>query len=363
MKKLILLLLAIIAFASIKEKIQETKTVISKMNDKLDRLAKEISKKEDSLVKLNRQIKELNAEILQLESELKNSNKTLTELNDLKKGYSKKKVKISEEIDNFLSTNYYLDSQKIENINDLIQNELTNEVLKVYSKKIQSLIKENKNIEENILQTNKKITYIMQKKAQLKEKKANLLKLLTKQKNEIKNLQKEKANYKKRLYALIQRQKNLQKKLQELKVLKIKKVKVYNAHYKLKTATYKGKKTIAPVAGKVIKKFGSYIDPVYKIRIYNDSITIKPYQKNATIRSIMPGKVVYIGENNGKKIVVIKHKNKIFSIYANLDKISPILKKGKYVKRGQIIARVKDTLEFEVTYKDRPINPLKVVKF
>ena len=164
---------------------------------------------------------------------------------------------------------------------------------------------------------------------------------------------------------MIKKQQSLRKKLQELKIVKkreeIKVKKVGSAYFKPKTATYKGRKTIPPVYGKVIKKFGSYIDPIYKIKIYNDSITIKA-KPNSVVRSIMSGKVVYIGENGDKKVIFIKHPGNLFSIYANLEKISPLLKKGSYVKRGQIIARVKDALEFEVTYKDRPINPLKVIK-
>ena len=76
----------------------------------------------------------------------------------------------------------------------------------------------------------------------------------------------------------------------------------------------------------------------------------------------MSGKVVYIGDNGERKVLFIKHSGNLFSIYANLSKISPLLKKGSYVKRGQIIARVKDALEFEVTYKDKPINPLRVIR-
>ena len=133
-------------------------------------------------------------------------------------------------------------------------------------------------------------------------------------------------------------------------------------YYKPKIASYYGPKTIPPLRGKIIKHFGSYIDPVYKIRIYNDSITIKPYTPQSTVRAILNGKIVYIGNNDDKKIIIIRHKNDLFSIYANLSKISPILKKGFYVKKGQIIARVKDALEFEVTYKENPINPLKVIR-
>jgi len=185
-------------------------------------------------------------------------------------------------------------------------------------------------------------------------KKNELLSLLKKRKKELNSLESKKREYKRKLLALINKQKKLQKKLASLLIIK-------KRAQKPTTFTYKGMKTIAPLRGKVIKKFGSYIDPIYKIKIYNDSITIKPFIKNATVRSIMPGRVVYIGENGGKKIIVIKHKNSIFSIYANLSKVSPLLKKGSFVKRGQIIARVKDSLEFEVTYKEKPINPLKVI--
>jgi murein DD-endopeptidase MepM/ murein hydrolase activator NlpD len=164
---------------------------------------------------------------------------------------------------------------------------------------------------------------------------------------------------------MIKKQQSLRKKLQELKIVKkreeIKVKKVGSAYLKPKIATYNGKKTIPPVYGRVIKKFGSYIDPIYKIKIYNDSITIKT-KPNSVVRSIMSGKVVYIGENGDKKVIFIKHPGNLFSIYANLAKISPLLKKGSFIKKGQIIARVKDTLEFEITYKDKPINPLKVIR-
>jgi murein DD-endopeptidase MepM/ murein hydrolase activator NlpD len=368
MKKIILILLiALLSYAGVKENLNKTKIYISKMNEKLDNLAKAIAKKEKELNKISSQIKTLNIEIKKLQNELQNSNKTLTELNDLKKGYLIKQKNIQNKINYFLSTNYYLDSQQIDNINDLLQNEILNALLKKYSSKIEKLLNENRTIQKNIEITNQKINEIIKKQNELKNKKLELIKLLKKQKTEIANLKRQKINYKKKLYTLIKRQKALQRKLEELKVVKtqpkVTHVKTYNANYRVKTANYRGSKTIPPLRGKIIKKFGSYIDPVYKIRIYNDSITIKPYEENAKVRAIMSGKVVYIGESNDKKIIVIKHKNKIFSIYANLDKISPLIKKGRYVKKGQIIARVKNNLEFEVTYKDRPINPIKVVKF
>ncbi len=363
----ILFLAAFLFAASVtttKKEIKKTQIIISKMNDRLDRLAKEIRKKQQSISYLNNKIKQLNIEIEKLQTELKNANKTLGELNDLKKGYQEKANSIKNEIIEFVSTNYYLDTQEIDNVNDLIYNEISKKALEVNAQKISKLLKESKSISSNINEVNNKISAIKQKQKELKIKKQKLVNLLKKRKKEIAALGRQKLTYKQKLNALIKRQKSLQNQLAKLKIIKKREttsVKKVQPNYKVTTATYRGKKTIPPLKGRVVKKFGSYIDPVYNIRIYNDSITIKPYQKNAVVRAIMPGKVVYIGENSGKKVIVLKHSGNIFSIYANLDKISPLLKKGKYVRQGQIIARVADTLEFEVTYKEKPINPLKVI--
>ncbi|EDM24473.1 peptidase M23 [Caminibacter mediatlanticus TB-2] len=356
MRLLIIFILSLTLFsANIKTELKQTKNIISNMNKRMDKLAKEIRKKENELKKLNTQIQKLDKEIKKLELELKDSNQKLNELNDLKKGELEKLNNIQNEIDNFLSTNYYLNKKNIDNINDLINYELTKKALDFYSKKIETLIKSQKNIQKNIANTNKQINDLLNKRKLLKQKKAQIQKLLNKRKKEILVLKKKKLEYKLKLYAMINKAKRLRNKLSQLAVIK-RKTNI-KANY-----VYKGIKTIPPLKGKVIKYFGSYIDPIYKIKIYNDSITIKPYQKNAIVRSIMPGKVVYIGQNDDKKIIVIKHKNNIFSIYANLNKVSPLIKKGKYVKRGQIIARVEDSLEFEVTYKEKPINPLKVIR-
>jgi len=341
-----------------KKEIQQTKYYISKMNAKLDKLVNEIRKKQKSIESLNAQIAKLNKEIESLSGSLKDAKQLLGELSDLKHGYINKQEEIKKEILDFLANNYYLDTQEIDNVNDLIYNELTKKILQAKSEKIAKLIKLSKSLNQNIQSVSQKIENIKNRQKLLQSKKNALLKLLKKRKKEVLTLNYQKFQYKKKLQNLIKKQKALQAQLEKLKIIKKRN---YSANYNIPTATYKGEKTIAPLAGKVVKKFGSYIDPIYKIRVYNDSITIKPYKPNALVRAIMPGKIVYIGENSGKKIIVIKHKGDIFSIYANLDKISPLIKKGYFVKRGQIIARVQNALEFEVTYKEKPINPLKVI--
>ena len=358
--RFLIILFSVFLFASnvknVKKELRHTKVTISRMNYYLSKLANKINQKQIEIKNLDKKIQNLNIQIQQLKKDLQNSNQTLNELYDLKKGYLQKLQEIQDKINYFLSTNYYISNQTIDSVNDLVRQEVTKEILKKYSNQISKMTKEQTKIKSNISAVTDKIMKIVQKQKLLTKKRNELLSLKKTRQKELNNLAAQKALYKKRLYAMIKKQKALQNKLKELSIIKTTQ---HTANVTLPTKIYRGIKTVAPVRGRVIKRFGSYIDPIYKFRVYNDSITIKPYQKNAVIRAVMPGRVVYIDDKKG--VIIIKHKNYLFSIYANLSKISPILKKGSFVKRGQIIARVQDSLEFEITYKDRPINPLKVI--
>ena len=367
MRYLVFILSFVYLFSSnvnTKKELDKTSKKIALMNKTLHVLAKKIITKQKEIKKIKQKGNRLKLEINKLEKELKNSKTTLNELDDLVKGLNKKKESIEGEITEFFSKNYYLNTKEVESLNDLIFSEINEQVLKIYSFKIEKLINKYKTINKNLTITNKKIKNILNKKELLNKKRQELSKLKRKKIKELAKLKKEKTKYKKELLAMINKQKKLRKKLEELKIVKkrVKVKQVGSSYYKPKVASYKGTKTIPPVKGTIIKKFGSYIDPIYNIKIYNDSITIKT-RPNALVRAIKNGKVVYIGDDRDKKVVFIKHKNNLFSIYANLSKISPLLKKGSLVKKGQVIGRVRDVLEFEVTYKDKPINPLKVIKF
>ncbi len=387
MKKIIFFLLtSLLLFANnittTQKKISQTKFIISKMNQKLDIIADNIQQKELFINKINKKIGNLTIQINFLNKELNNSKTKLSNFNKLKNKFIKKSTKIQNEIINFISENYFNSTSKTENITDLIDKEITKKILERYSNKINSLIQKNKKILNQITLLNKKINNIKQKQALLIKAKQKLALLKRNRQKELLFLKRDKKIYKKRLKTLIKKEENLQNKLAQLNIIKIERrkyirqqnqnlkvnlnlnVKKYGSlYFTPSVVNYRGLKTIAPVEGKIIKKFGSYIDPVYHIRIYNDSITIKSYKKNSMVRAILSGRIIYIGTTNGKGIIIIKHRDNLFSIYANLEKISPILKKGLYVKKGQIIARIKNNLEFEITYKNHPINPIKVIAF
>ncbi len=142
-------------------------------------------------------------------------------------------------------------------------------------------------------------------------------------------------------------------------------VKQYGSSYQNNNIqAYRGRRTISPLShARVIKKFGSYIDPIYKIRIFNDNIVLRASRSGAKVRNVLNGKVVYVGHNNMLgKVVIVEHGNRLHTIYAALDRISPLLKKGSRVKKGTIIGRIKRKLIFQATQNSKYINPLRLIR-
>jgi len=143
------------------------------------------------------------------------------------------------------------------------------------------------------------------------------------------------------------------------------KVRQINSSYtKSKTYKYRGDKTISPLAGaKVIKKFGTYVDPIYKIKIFNESITLKSNTRNAKVKNILNGKVVFAGKSSMLgKVVVVSHNHKMHTVYAGLSKIAPTIRVGSKIKRGYIVGKVTEKLIFQATKNSKHINPLKLIK-
>lgn len=137
-----------------------------------------------------------------------------------------------------------------------------------------------------------------------------------------------------------------------------------SSYKKDKTYAYRGHKTISPIRGaKVIKRFGTYIDPIYKIKIFNESVTLKAPRRNAKVQNVLNGKVVFAGSSSMLgKVVVVSHSGKMHTVYAGLSKIAPNIKKGSKIKKGYVIGKVSSKLIFEATKDSKHINPLKLIK-
>jgi len=143
------------------------------------------------------------------------------------------------------------------------------------------------------------------------------------------------------------------------------KVRQVNSSYKKsKTYKYRGSKTISPLASaRVIKKFGTYIDPIYKIKIFNESITLKSKVANAKVKNVLNGKVVFAGKSSMLgKVVVVAHSGKMHTVYAGLSKIAPTIHVGSKIKKGYTVGKVSEKLIFQATKNSKHINPLKLIR-
>ena len=115
-----------------------------------------------------------------------------------------------------------------------------------------------------------------------------------------------------------------------------------------------------PAKGKIIKTFiVSGPNKVNGIDIAGN--------KGDLVLSAANGRVVYSGNNlrGYGNLVIIKHNEDFLSAYAHNEKI--LVKEQQIVTKGQKIATMGDTdankvvLHFEVRYKGKPIDPLKVL--
>lgn len=137
-----------------------------------------------------------------------------------------------------------------------------------------------------------------------------------------------------------------------------------SSYHKDKIYRYRGAKTISPLKGaKLVKSFGTYIDPLYKMKIFNESITLKAPQQDAKVRNVLNGKVVFAGENSMLgKVIIIAHGGKLHTIYAGLSKIPKDIRVGRRVIKGKVIGKVKRKLIFEATKNSKYINPIRLIR-
>lgn len=221
---------------------------------------------------------------------------------------------------------------------------------KAYQKQLKSIIKK-----QNSLKTLLSRLNILKKKEAQKEAQRKRKLLALKKKREQEKRAKAKADKKKNIRKT---QENVQKSYAKDIDLD---VRILGSSTKgVKISRYRGRKTIAPLKYYSIeKKFGKYYDPVYKIKLFNESVLLKTTEPNAKVYNVLDGKVVYSKKDSGllENVVIVQHRNGLHTIYSHLDKISPTLKIGKWIKKGYVVGRVNNNLTFQATKNNRHINP------
>jgi len=129
-----------------------------------------------------------------------------------------------------------------------------------------------------------------------------------------------------------------------------------------------------PVKGRISSPFGSRVDPISNKWRFHSGIDIAA-PSNTPIYAVQEGTVIFSGWKGAYgRCIIIEHKyNDIPKIPHIITKYAHnsrnIVKKGDYVKRGEIIGYIGSTgrstgphLHFEVVYKGNPINPIDYIK-
>jgi len=377
-------------------KISATSKNYSKINKKMAQNARAILKQKRSLVKQNRFLKNLKAELKLKELSYKDNT---SQLKLMKKSQAKLKEKqdVLEEklalvIAKSVSLSLILDEDSAKDEDSLIEEEILKVMLIKEKKKAKALSSKYFANAKDIDFLNRHASTLEVAIATIDQKRKKLLKTQKANKKALIKLTKSKSSYKKELKTLLKRQNSLKSTLAKLNIVKVDeikkakqdaerkrafekkqivldknpvKVKKHGSSYQaVKTKKYRGVKTIAPLDSYTItKKYGTYTDPIYGIKIFNESISLKPKKANAKVKTVFNGKVIYADKTAVlDNIVIVEHRDGLHTIYANLSQISPNIKKGKKIKKGYTIGRVKDELIFEVTSKSYHINPIRLFK-
>jgi len=405
--RLFLAFLLLLTFAQAKsstdKEIKKTSTKIksysknySRLNKKMSQTANKILLQKRSLVKQEKYLKALKKELALKELSYKDNTSQLKMMKKSQKDLQSKQDKIETTLTHVIaktvSLSVVLDESSTQNVDSLIEYEVLKAMLKKEKQKASVLSKQ-------FLSNSKDIDFLNQHASSLEvaisnidQKRKKLLKTKSANKKALKKLTAAKKSYKKELKKMLNRQSSLKRTLAKLNLIKVDerkkasqeaerkkafskkkivldknpvKVKKLGSSYQaVKTKKYRGRKTIAPLDSYTItKKYGTYTDPIYGIKIFNESISLKPRSPNAKVKTVFNGKVVYADKTAVlDNIVIIEHSGGLHTIYANLSQISPNIKKGKKIKKGYTIGRVSDELIFEVTQKSFHINPIRLFK-
>ncbi len=394
----VLLSLSLLFSASVESKIKQNKKQLTSKKiqyKKMDKQLSTIAKKIDAAKK---EQKKLASKLTTLAKNIKNNEIVFKRLQKEGKQYALDLESLTGNIDekqkkflDLVAKNFSL-ALALEELKQPTEDSvMMREAYKLYAKK---------NSEE-IESLTKEIESLSSKKNELKGKKSNVQKSIVSYEDErkeykskkkkqdqlVKNLARDNAIYKKRFNKIRASRKSLERKLAKLKIIKRSNDKAAKARKDAKarakasaksssakapkviaslpTANYQGGKTISPLKGaRLIKRFGTYIDPIYKFKIFNKSITLKAPHTGAKVRSVLAGKVVFAENSGGMlgKVVIIEHANKIHTIYAKLSRLAPGIHVGKKLSSGTIIGKVDKSLMFEVTKSNKHMNPLKLIR-
>lgn len=395
--------LALFSATTLEKKIISQKKILKSksktertINRKLSSIVKDVQKEERSLKKLSKQIVDAQREIAKNESVVKDKQINLKDLATQNLSLIGKKKDLEEKIIKVIAKDFsfYLiaDQDYLDSSESILIDATVDKIGVIIQKEFSKLSHDYENINKRITVQNTQIQDLKKFIQNLKTKKTKLSGFKKSKESSIRKLAKQKKEYRRRLQSISNERNELRKTLRKLNIIKEKEdekekrkrlaaskkaLKDQNLNGKLtvrqigssyqngKVKRYRGKKTIAPLDSFSVKrKFGTYVDPIYKIKIFNESIILESKIKNAKVKNVLNGKVIYAKDTAVlDKVIIVENSYGIHTIYAHLSKIAPTIKVGKKIKKGYVIGRVENDLSFEVTQKSYHINPLQLIRY
>ncbi len=382
--------------SDIAKDIQHKETLLKKTHEEKNQLNSRLSSLGEAIRSKELQKAEIGRQMIALKKSLeKNRNESLAQekvltnyrksLDHLQKQRSFLQKKVFDTLLQDFLFSQALKGQNLASSNDVILQVAFENLHQSTLSKMSQLSQEEKDLNTQALKVKSSIQKISSVIDEQKTREVTLKSLQTEQDKLILSMQKDYAIYNQRLTLLEKERQNLNALLKRLNIIKqnreneekvslkkssqaleVKQLEVKqvaSSYQNINTTSYNGPKTIAPLNDyEVVQKFGPYIDPVYNLKIFSESITLVSKTPNALVRNVLDGKIVFAKEINMlKKVVIIEHKNGIRTIYSQLDKIAPTIKSGMRIQKGYVLGRIDQRLGFEVTMKEKHINPLELI--
>ncbi|WP_104726409.1 murein hydrolase activator EnvC family protein [Helicobacter felis] len=377
-------------------KLQEATAQKTKLSNHLNTLGNAINQKYKQSQELARQIRDIQKNIDKNQAQNQAQEKTLGEYRTYLNSLKKNRLKIQDEVTTLLLKDIVfvmvLESQDLVSTEDLMLQELFKRLSQSSKNRLENLSIQEEQVNAKIAKISDSIAKISATIDVQKDRKHDLQLIVEAQQKLIESMRAELQVYNKKLETLDKERRGLDQLLASLNIVKLAKQKemenkkannneegsksalggieapievrqVASSYRDIVTIAYHGPKTISPLSSyKIVQKFGPYFDPVYRLKVFNESITLVPTRPNAVVRSVFDGRVVYAKEVPIlKKVIIIEHKDGMHTIYSQLDKIAPTIKHGLHVQKGYVIGRIDQRLSFEVTLKDKHINPLELI--
>ena len=372
-----------------------------RLNKKLDELARDIVRRQEELQITQNQIKNMQIQVAELESSAKAASSELNTLVSQNSKLIKSQRELEEKMLKAISEEFAYDlvvpKSYTESEESIIANEVLVHLNASVSAEVTKMAKDYSKTANLIKTQSNRISTIEFDLKEFRAKQEKLKELSIKQNKELAQLRNDKDAYSRQLEDLSAQQLELRKTLENLRIIakdekaeqeaKQQSEQIKAAAKASKDATtsfvqapsdvrqvgssyqgslvkrYKGDKTIAPLEQYTLKQaFGDYTDPIYKIKIFNESVVLRSITPDATVKNVLDGKVVFAKDTAMlDNVIIMENADGIHTIYAHLSKIAPTIKVGTRIKKGYVIGRVERYLTFEVTQKNYHINPMELI--